>query len=60
MGALGLVFDWDVIFQKLTVQLCLGLGPNYLTRIDNHGKWYYNGHKTKNEPENFLNEYLQN
>ena len=30
------VFDWDVIFQKVTVRMCLGLGPNYLTRIDHH------------------------
>ena len=42
MGGLGLVFDWDVIFQKLTVQLSLGLGPNYLTRIDHHGAYTVN------------------
>ena len=36
--ALGPIFDWDVKFEKLTVQMCLGLGPNYLTRIDHHGK----------------------
>ena len=31
-----LIFDWDIIFQKVTVRMCLGLGPNYLTRIDHH------------------------
>ena len=38
----------------LTVRLCLGLGPNYLTRIDHHGKlyllvgeWSHKGKKTK-------------
>ena len=26
MGALGLVFDWDVVFQKIIVQICI-FGP---------------------------------
>ena len=25
---IGFVFDWDVIFQKVTVRMCLGLDPN--------------------------------
>ena len=33
-----LVFDWDIIFQKVTVRMCLGLGQNYLTMIGHHGK----------------------
>ena len=33
---IGFVFDWDVIFQMLTVLAFLGLGPNYLTRTDHH------------------------
>ena len=33
---IGFIFDWNVIFQMLTVLACLGLGPNYLTRTDHH------------------------
>ena len=33
-----LIFDWDIIFQKVTVRMCLGLGQNNLTTIDHHGK----------------------
>ena len=57
MGALGLVFDWDVIFQKLTVQLCLGFVPNYLTRIDHHKGQYHQGYETKNVSQNVMLDY---
>ena len=33
---IGFIFDWNVIFQMITVLACLGLGPNYLTRTDHH------------------------
>ena len=33
---IGFIFDWSVIFQMLTVLVCLGLGPKYLTRTDHH------------------------
>ena len=33
---IGLIFYWSVIFQMLTVLVCLSLGPNYLTRTDHH------------------------
>ena len=32
-----MIFDWDIVFQKVTVRMCLGLGQNYLTRIDPMG-----------------------
>ena len=33
---IGFIFDWNVIFQMLTVLACLGLDQNYLTRTDHH------------------------